>query len=213
MRRSYVIILLLITLSLLLGVYLYPRVPERMASHWNTLGQVDGYTPKLWGLFLLPLMSLLLLLFLMAIPRIDPLKSNIEKFRGYYDGFIVLCAVFFLYMHVLTMLWSLGLTFDMNQALAPAMGLLFFAAGVMVENAKRNWFIGIRTPWTLSNDEVWEKTHRLGGKLFRLAGLVALVGILVPKYALLLIMGPVLLASAYTTLYSYQEFRKVTRAS
>jgi len=159
------------------------------------------------------LISLLLLLFFVAIPRIDPLKANIEKFRRYYDGFIVLCTIFFLYLHVLTILVNLGLTFEMNQALALAMGLLFFAAGVMMENAKRNWFIGIRTPWTLSNDAVWEKTHRLGGRLFRFAGLVACLGILLPKYALLFIMGPVLLVSAYATVYSYQEFHRVTRAS
>jgi uncharacterized membrane protein len=115
-------------------------------------------------------------------------------------------------VHVLTILWSLGVAFDLNQALAPAMGLLFFAAGVMVEHAKRNWFIGIRTPWTLSNDEVWEKTHRLGGKLFRIAGLLGIAGVFFPKHALLFMLAPVLLASAYTTLYSYLEFRRVTSA-
>jgi len=209
-RRSYVIILVLIAFSLLLGAYLYPRMPEQMASHWNAQGQVDGYTPKFWGLFLGPLIVFILFLFFVAIPRMDPLKANIEQFRGYYEGFIVLVTIFFLYEHVLTILWSLGVAFDLNQALTPAMGLLFFAAGVMMEHAKRNWFIGIRTPWTLSNDEVWEKTHRLGGKLFRLAGLLAIVGIFFPKHALLFMLAPVLLASAYTTLYSYLEFRRLT---
>jgi len=210
MKGAYVLVLTLIAISVLLGVYLYPRMPEQMASHWNAQGQVDGYTSKFWGLFLMPLLVFVLFLFFLIIPRLDPLKANIEKFRRYYEGFVVLATVFFLYMHVLTILWSLGVSFDLNQALVPAMGLLFFAAGVMLDHAKRNWFIGIRTPWTLSSDEVWTKTHRLGGKLFRLSGLVAMLGIFFPQHSLLFVLVPVLLAAAYTTLYSYLEYGKVT---
>jgi uncharacterized membrane protein len=91
------------------------------------------------------------------------------------------------------------------------LGLLFFYSGILYENAKRNWFIGIRTPWTLSNDIVWDKTHKIGGKLFKIAGVVAIFGIFFQKYALLFILVPVILITAYTIIYSYFEYQKVVK--
>ena len=96
----------------------------------------------------------------------------------------------------------------MTQLLAPAFGILFYYCGILTENAKRNWFIGIRTPWTLSNDVVWDKTHKIGGKLFKIAGAVALFGIFFQKYTLFFILAPVILVAAYTIIYSYFEYQK-----
>lgn len=96
----------------------------------------------------------------------------------------------------------------MIQFLAPAFGMLFYCCGILTENAKRNWFIGIRTPWTLSNEKVWEKTHKIGGKLFKIAGVIALLGIAFQSYALFFILVPVILVATYTTVYSYIEYQK-----
>jgi len=179
-----------------------------MASHWNIQGQVDGYMPKFWGLFLMPFISLAMFLLLILIPKIDPLKENIEKFRKYFDGFIILITLFLFYLYLLTIFWSLGYRFDMSRFLVPALGILFYYCGVLIEKSKRNWFIGIRTPWTLSSDRVWDKTHQLGGKLFKLAGIIALLGIFFPSYSFFIVLIPVIAASIYTVVYSYLEFRK-----
>ena len=96
MRDSDIVILAIIILSLGVSLYFYPQMPERMASHWNTAGQVDGYMPKFWGLFLMPLFSIGIYLLFITIPRIDPLKKNIQKFRKHFDIFIVLIMLFFL---------------------------------------------------------------------------------------------------------------------
>jgi len=82
-------ILGIILLSFLLGVYLYPQMPEKMASHWDFQGQVDGYMPRFWGLFLMPFISSGLFLLFVLIPKIDPLKANIKKFRSHFDRFIL----------------------------------------------------------------------------------------------------------------------------
>lgn len=211
MRKSEIIILGIIVVSSLIGMYFYPRMPGAIASHWNIRGEVDGYMSKFWGLFLMPLISLCLLLLFVLIPKIDPLKANIEKFRNYYDGFIVLMIVFLFYLYLLTIFWNVGLRFNMIQLLAPAFGILFYYCGILIENAKRNWFIGIRTPWTLSSDKVWEKTHKIGGRLFKITGVVALLGVLFHDYAMLFILMPVILITAYTVLYSYFEYQKETR--
>jgi len=211
MRKSGIIVLGVILLSFIIGIYFYPQMPEKIASHWNAQGQVDGYMSKFWGLFLMPLLSMMLFLLFIAIPKIDPLKHNIEKFREYYDGFVVLIIVYLFYVYLLTIFWNIGIRFSMVQPLAPAMGILFYYIGILIENAKRNWFIGIRTPWTLSSEKVWEKTHKIGGKLFKIAGIIAFIGVFFQRYALFFILVPIILVAAYTIVYSYFEYQKETR--
>ena len=211
MRKSGIIVLGVILLSFIIGIYFYPQMPEKIASHWNAQGQVDGYMSKFWGLFLMPLLSMMLFLLFIAIPKIDPLKHNIEKFREYYDGFVVLIIVYLFYVYLLTIFWNIGIRFNMVQPLAPAMGILFYYIGILIENAKRNWFIGIRTPWTLSSEKVWEKTHKIGGKLFKIAGVIAFIGVFFQRYVLFFILVPIILVAAYTIVYSYFEYQKETR--
>lgn len=211
MRKSEMIVLGIILVSFLVGICFYPRMPGAMASHWNIRGEVDGYMSNFWGLFLMPSISVGLLLLFVLIPKIDPLKANIEKFRKYYDGLVVLTIVFLFYLYLLTIFWNMGLRFNMIQLLAPALGILFYYCGVLIEKAKRNWFIGIRTPWTLSSEKVWEKTHKIGGRLFKVAGVVALFGVLFHDYAMFFVVVPVILIAAYTVVYSYFEYQKETR--
>lgn len=210
-RKTELVILGIILFSFILGIYFYPLMPEKIASHWNAQGQVNGYLPKFWGLFLMPFLSIALFLLFVFIPKIDPLKANIEKFRKYYDRFILLIIAFLFYVYLLTIFWNIGMRFNLGQVLAPAFAILFYYCGILIENAKRNWSIGIRTPWTLSNEKVWEKTHKVGGKLFKIAGVIALFGAFFPDYALFYIIIPVILVVAYAFVYSYLEYQKETK--
>jgi len=211
MRKSEIIIFGIIILSFAIGIYYYPQMPEKLASHWNAHGQVNGYMSKFWGLFLMPIISVGMLLLFIFIPRIDPLKSNIQEFRKHYDGFVVLIMVFLFYLYLLTIFWNSGYTFNMITFLSPALAILFYFTGILIENAKRNWFIGIRTPWTMSSDKVWDKTHKIGGKLFKIAGLLALIAVFLDTYAIFVIVVPVIIVSIYTIVYSYFEYQKETR--
>lgn len=210
--KSRIIIAVIVLLSFAVGGYFYPLMPERMASHWNAQGQVDGYMSKFWGLFLMPLISAGLSVLLVLIPKIDPLKANIALFKKYYYRFVVLVLLFLFYIYLLTIIWNSGVKLNMMQLLAPAFGILFYYCGSLIEKAKRNWFIGIRTPWTLSNEKVWDKTHLIGGKLFKVAGVSALLGIFFPNYAILFILVPVLLVALTTIIYSYFEYQNELRA-
>jgi uncharacterized membrane protein len=210
MRKSEIIIFGIVLLSFILSASFYPQMPEQVASHWNAQGQVDGYMSKFWGLFFLPFVLVGLALLFLAIPRIDPLKANIEAFRKYYDGFVILFLVFMLAIHFQVILWNIGLKISPNVVMPIALGLLFFYAGILCENAKRNWFVGIRTPWTLSNDRVWDRTHQIGGKLFKVAGVIAFLGVFFQNYALFFIVAPVLVVTVYTVVYSYVEYQKET---
>lgn len=208
-KTTLIISIILILISILAGVLLWNRLPEQMASHWNEQDQVDGTMSRFWGVFLLPLMTIGLTLLFFAIPSIDPLKSNIARFRGAFNLFILVFLVYMLYVHGLTLAWNLGVQdFKFTSALLPAMGLLFIFIGFMIRKAKRNYFIGIRTPWTLANEVVWDKTHALGSKLFIAAGLLTFLGVIFPQKAFPILMVSILGATLITVVYSYIVFRQ-----
>ena len=211
MKATTIAILGIIAISFLIGIYLYPQMPERMASHWGAQGEVNGYASRFVGLFLMPLISVFIFLLLMAVPKIDPFKKNIEKFKNYYEGFILFIILFLFYIYALSLAWNLDYRFNMTTMMTPALGLLFYYTGALTENAKRNWFIGIKTPWTLSSDIVWAKTHKLGGKMFKASGIIALSGIFFPKYAIWFILVPALFTAVYTFVYSYVEYKKLKK--
>ncbi|MFH2100729.1 MAG: SdpI family protein [Candidatus Micrarchaeota archaeon] len=208
MRRNEILILLFALLFLAIGAYFYPQMPDRMADHWNAQGEANGYTDTFWGVFLVPLMAIAITLMLLAVPRIDPLKKNIEKFRGHYEGFMFVFLLYMLAVYLQIILWNMGNEISFNITMPIGIGLLFIYLGFLFDKIKKNWFIGIRTPWTLSSDRVWEKTHKLGAALFKLSGMIALMGIFVPEYYIWMIIVPIIASSIGLSLYSYFEYRK-----
>jgi len=208
MRKVTAAITGLVFLSFILSIYFYQQVPEQMATHWNSQGEVDGYMSKLWGLFFMPLIIAGLVIMFLIIPKIDPKKENIAKFRKYYDGFIVILVIFMVAVHLQTLLWNTGIRISPNAVLPLGIGILFYYVGILTENAERNWFIGIRTPWTLSSERVWKRTNRLGGKLFRIAGIAAALGAFFPELAIYFILVPVIAVAGFSVIYSYIEYQK-----
>lgn len=211
MKESQIVVSGIILVSLVIGIYFYPQMPERMALHWNLEGRVDGYVSKFWGLLFSPILSIGFFLLFLAIPKVDPLKENIKKLGKYYDGLVVFLVLLLFYLHLLTIFWNLNVQFSIIQALAPALGFLFYYLGVLTGNVRRNWFIGIRTPWTLSNEIVWEKTHKIGAPLIKACGIIAFLGLVFEKLALYFIVLPILAVAVYTTVYSYFEYQKQVR--
>jgi uncharacterized membrane protein len=209
-KKIIITIIAILILSFVVSLYFYPQMPDKMATHWNARGEVDGYMSKFLGTFLLPFVMIGLALLFIFIPVIDPLKENIKKFRKYYDWFIVFFLIFMLSIQMHIILWNTGIQISPNVIMPAGIALLFFYIGILCENAKRNWFIGIRTPWTLSSDRVWEKTHKIGGKLFKIAGIIAFMGVFFRNYAVFFILIPVILAAVYVVVYSYIEYRKET---
>ena len=211
MKKVEAIIIGLVLISFMVSLYFYPLMPEKIAIHWNLQGQVDGYASKFPGLFILPSLFVGIALLLITIPKVDPLKENIEKFRKYYDGFIILFSAFMVFIHLYVISWNIGIRISPNIVLPLGFGILFFYCGILCENAKRNWFIGIRTPWTLSSERVWEKTHKIGGRLFKACGIISIVGLLFPSHATYFILIPVMFAAAFLIVFSYLEYQKEIR--
>jgi uncharacterized membrane protein len=195
-------------LTCLITIAVYPTLPDRVVSHWNAAGQADGYMSKFWGLGLVPIIMTACVALFAVIPRIDPLKRNYEKFRDYYDGFILLFVFFLLAIQVQIILWSSGHHISPNLTFPVLTGILFIYLGFLIERAEQNWFVGIRTPWTLSSKAVWKKTHELGGKLFKIAGIISFAGVLFQEMAIWFVLVPVLGVTLCTIVYSYVEFQK-----
>jgi len=204
--RLAIIAAIIITITLTLAMY--PAVPDRIVSHWNAAGQADGYMSKFWGLFLIPLIMTACIALFVMLPRIDPYKKNYEKFRDYYEGFILVFVLFMLAIQVQIILWSTGYQVSPNLTFPLLTGGLFIYIGFLLGHAEQNWFVGIRTPWTLSSKTVWKKTHELGGKLFKIAGVISCAGIVAGAYALWFVLVPALAVAVYTVVYSYIEFQK-----
>lgn len=207
-KTSTIISGVLIAIALAAGLVLYARLPDPMPSHWNAAGEIDGYMSKFWGVFLMPILTIALTGFFLIIPQIDPLKANIAKFRGAFNWFIVAFVAYMLYIHALTLAASLGFQFNMTMMLLPVVGILFIGIGYMMKQAKRNFFIGIRTPWTLSSETVWDETHKLGSKLFVLGGVVTIISAFLGEAGFWLMMIAIMVAAFVPIVYSYILWRR-----
>jgi uncharacterized membrane protein len=152
----------------------------------------------------------MLLICYTAIPLIDPLKKNIASFRPIYNLIWLLISCFLFYIFCISMAWNLGYTANFILLIVPGIAILWYGLGSLLSRAERNWFVGVRTPWTLSSDTVWKKTHVLAGKLFKIAALVTLLGLLAPtfSFAYMLVIFPVMAIAIVAVIYSFIEYRK-----
>jgi uncharacterized membrane protein len=207
-KFTWYAIIAVIILTFGFTIAVYPSAPDLVASHWNAAGEVNGYMSKFWGLFLVPFIMTGFVALLAFLPRIDPHKENYEKFLGYYEGFILLFALFLMAIQVQIVLWSIGYQISPNITFPLLVGALFIYIGFLLGHAEQNWFVGIRTPWTLSSKTVWKKTHELGGKLFVIAGIISCLGIFAGVYAFWFVLVPALAVAVITVAYSYYEFQK-----
>jgi uncharacterized membrane protein len=213
-RKMIVSVLVLLLVTTLAGVLHWNGLPDPMASHWGINDQVNGTMPKFWGVFLMPLISLGLVLLFLLIPAIDPLKVNIAKFRDAFNLFVAFMTLFLMYVQGLILAWNLGFTyFKMSTSLMPALGLLFILVGYMIRKAKRNFFIGIRTPWTLSNDKVWDETHRVGSWLFMGSGVLTILGSFFGGMtAFWFLFVPLIGTAIFLVIYSYLLYQREIKA-
>jgi uncharacterized membrane protein len=191
------------------SVLFWSEVPEQMATHWNAAGEVDERMGKTVGLALIPGLSAVLLAMFAVLPRIDPLGENIAAFRATYDWFVVVFTAYMTALHAGIVAFNLGYEFDFILLVVAGVAALFWVVGVVLERAERNWFVGIQTPWTLSSDEVWRRTHELGARLFKLCAVLALVGAVVSEYAIYFLVGPAIATAVVTFVYSYVIYERL----
>lgn len=209
MRRWLAPVLIGITIAA--SAIVYPRLPARVPVHWGAGGQVDRYGSRLVGVWLLPLMMVAVWLLLRFLPRIDPRRANYEKFADTYDLFVESLVALLLVMQGVMLATALGQRVPMNRVVPALVGVLLVILGNALPRARPNWWFGIRTPWTLSSDRVWMRTHRVGGYLLVAAGLLMLVAAAVQSpWTIILAFAAVLVAGFGSLVYSYFAWKQET---
>lgn len=202
--------LVFIGLSLVFGAALYGRLPETMATHWDSLGEANGFMSKNYGVFFPVAIMIFAYLLIIVLTSIDPKSENIEKFSKSLGRFLSALFAFLFFVNVVSLLKNIY-NFDMVVPVILGLAALMYSIGSLLRDAEPNWTIGIRTPWTLSSENVWRKTHNLGGKLFKISAAVIFLSIFVRRYAFavtIISIVAVALASAASSYFFFKKEKK-----
>ncbi|MEI2360439.1 SdpI family protein [Priestia megaterium] len=196
-------------LTLVAWLIALPHLPATMPIHWGANGEADGFATKINAMILTVGIMVLIYFIIAFVPRIDPRKENYKYFSKTYNILLNAVLLLFFFVNMSTILQGLGYNVPMSY-IAPIMaGLVFIIIGNYLQRVRSNYFMGIRTPWTLSNEIVWKKTHRLSGKLFFIGGLLILISAFLPDgYKSVIMWGSIVLCVAVPYLYSYLAYKK-----
>ncbi|MCL4543673.1 MAG: SdpI family protein [Chloroflexi bacterium] len=208
-RRDWLSIAALVYIAAL-AAWSWRTITGPIPVYWNINGQVDRYGSRFEGILALPLAAVSVLLLFQILPLLDPGRANYRQFAGAYatlrTGVLVLLAT----LYTIEIAAAHEAVVDVGRLSAALFGLLFIVIGVILPKVRPNWFVGIRTPWTLSSKRSWQQTHRLGGRLFAgLGALLLLLALLSASGAVtfaVLLGGSAILVTVLL-IYSFVEWR------
>lgn len=208
-RKYWLPGLIMIAIAFGATAVLYPSLPDPMPSHWNAGGEVDDYMALPWGALILPLMMFGMWLLFLALPAISPKGFRMSRFMGVYATIINTILAFQLLITGVVLAAGMGYPVDMNRVVPIGVGVLFVVIGNYLGKTTRNFFLGVRTPWTLASDEVWRRTHRLAGWMFVLAGIIIAATGVFNIIWIWLFLGVALTAALVPVVYSFLLYRRL----
>lgn len=208
-KREWILWIAIIA-PLIFALVRWNDFPEQVPTHWNASGEIDDYSGK-WAVFLSPVINLVLYFLLIFIPRLDPRKKNYELFSGAY--FMIRCAlaIFMSLIGIVTLLATLKYNVNVGLIVILAVLGLFLLMGNQFGRIRTNYFVGLRTPWTLSNEEVWTKTHRLAGRIWVAGSLLMMILVwFIPMKIFAILFIPYLIViTVVPVVYSYTLHKKI----
>ena len=200
--------ILLTVVSLLLSLTVFSSLPEQIPAHWNVHGTVDRFAPKL-TVFIFPGIIFLITILFQFMRRTDPNSDNYDKNQREYHRYTFVIGLVFFAVQIMTIAAAFRMDFNVNLIFCLGIGSLFIFIGNLLPKTKHNYFIGIRTPWTLADEQNWFRTHRLAGKIWVLGGLIVALTALAPESFQVPVFLTILAVMVVTPfVYSYTEFRK-----
>ncbi len=207
--------LLMIGLSIVLAFYFQSAFPDRVPTHWNLAGEVDGYSGRFFGAWFMPLLTLGLYLLFIGLPYIDPRKHHYAGFIKSFHGIKTSLVAFMLVLYLFVGMAGLGYDIPVGGVIPIMVGLLFVALGHYIQSVEQNWSMGVRTPWTMENPVVWKKTNHLMGRLMMLAGvLIAICAFPFPEMGKAIIFfSAIALVVIVPIVYSYFVYRSEMKKS
>jgi uncharacterized membrane protein len=209
-QRANFWILALFAATVAYAALVYPSLPDRIPIHWNIRGEVDG-----WGsrntIFLGPGLILLGWVMLHGLPKLSPKQFSIDTFGPTFNLIMVLVSGMFAYIGCLIIHAAGHPHIDMGKWMVAGIALFLAALGNLMGKTRRNFYVGIRTPWTLASEKVWDATHRLGGRWMAIGGVAAAVLVLLGA-PMLLALAVILVTSLYPVLFSYLYYKRLERS-
>lgn len=211
MLKANKLILELTIVSIIGTIFVYGYLPDTIPLHWNIQGEVDRIGGKN-NVFMTALLPLVLYMLMMLFPKIDPKKKSYEKHQKAYGVTVGLIVTFLIAIHWVTIFVSLGANLDVSTVVSIGMGIMFIVIGNFMSQIRQNYFFGIRTPWTLANENVWKKTHRVGGYGFIAIGAAFILSAFLKSSMLkfIIVVGGTIGFTLYICVYSYFAFKKET---
>lgn len=211
--KLYDIFSLLIIFSVAISAhYFNGLLPETVITHWGYNGQADGWGDKSVLVVFVPFLIIGLYLLFRFLPKMDPKKENYLRFDSAYHAFKLLIVAFLAIIYFISIYSNLGYEISISDTMTWLMGALFIAIGFLIKNVKQNWFMGIRTPWTLSNEEVWKKTHLLAQKVFVIGGICfVFMPYISPSYVPIIFIFVLVMIIGLSYGYSYWLYRKLEK--
>ena len=207
--KQYWLTWVLVAAAFLAPVLIYDRLPDSVPIHWNARGEVDGWMAKPLGAFLLPLASAFVAMLSVLAPLLSPKGFEMNPMARFYPTMVATIAATMLYATVQLLRAAMGMPVAMTQHAVGIVGLLLVLIGNYLGKSTRNFFFGIRTPWTLASDEVWERTHRLAAPLTVIAGFVLLCAAVFDVASLALLFAITIIVVVAPVLQSFLLWRKL----
>ncbi|WP_353948865.1 SdpI family protein [Sporolactobacillus sp. Y61] len=212
--RKHVLPLAVITATLVIWLIFYPKLGNQIPIHWNAAGQVDRYTSKFSGMVSLTVPMVLLYLLFVILPKVDPHRHNYKYFTRSYDWIQTSIMLFFAAINVMAVISGMGYDVSVSHLMQFLLGAVFIILGNFTQSVKPNFFLGIRTPWTLSNETVWKKTHRVGAKVMIIAGVLLIIsGFLPDPWPIILTIALLIILAVLPLVYSYWIYRKLMKSA
>lgn len=207
LSRSLWVSIAFVAVAVGVALWLYPRLPLQTPSHWNLQGQVNGHLPRFWAAAMPALVIASLAALTVLLPAISPRRFEIGSFAPVFALLMLTIQAFMLVVGVSMLLAGAGYAVPMPRIAMLSVGALMMVLGNYMGKLRKNFFIGIRTPWTLSSDAVWERTHRLGGWLFLAVGLLVVLVVALggPRWLPIVL---ILVAALVPALYSLLIYRR-----
>jgi uncharacterized membrane protein len=204
-----------VILAVLAGTLVaYPSLPSVVPIHWDAHGHVNGWGPK-WSLFLYgPGLMLFIVLMFSALPWLSPKKFEVDSFRATYLYIMIIVVAMMAYCNLLILMSALGslagIVLDVTRAVEGGVCLLIALMGNVLGKVRRNFFVGVRTPWTIANEQVWNATHRFAARTFFAGGLLGLLAV-ISKAPFWVPIAAILIAAIAPVIYSLVFYKQLER--
>ncbi len=199
-------------LPIIIIILTYEKLPNMIPMQWGSDGVVNRYDDKN-SIWIIGCLGIILRIFFIILPKIDPKRKNYNKFQGFYEGFTLFMMTFIFIITSIIIFESLYPNrINIDRVISILLGVFFIIIGNYMPKIKPNFFMGIKNPWTISNEDVWKKTHRLGGKIFFIIGIcITLIGFILNRKISFIITIFIFIACIVLYVMSYIWYKKIEK--